>query len=240
MKKTSTELKGRARESLLGNYTLPVTGLLLLLLATGALSWIVGTLVGLAGGSGFLSMLTQTAAGLILAALAYLGAAGYLRMLMNLCRGETYDFMDMLCAFTDGADAILLSVLWRILLGAACFLPALLLLFLSNLFPGQLWLRLLLLLVFLSCAVLCVAVELCYALTLYVCLDAPQLTAQEAMGTSRRLMRGQRLRLFYLEISFLGLALLSLLSLNIGQLWLTPYRECTLIEFYRDLNDEFE
>ena len=48
-------------------------------------------------------------------------------------------------------------------------------------------------------------------------------------------MKGKKLRLLYLEFSFLPLLLLSILSFGIGLLWLQPYMQMTYTFFFLDL-----
>ena len=66
-------------------------------------------------------------------------------------------------------------------------------------------------------------------------LDFPQYSAKELFQMSLRLMKGNIGRLFYLEISFLPLILLSFLSCGIALLWISPYMDATLANFYLDL-----
>ena len=54
---------------------------------------------------------------------------------------------------------------------------------------------------------------------------------------SRRIMKGHRARLFYIQVSFLPLALLCMFTMGIGLLWLYPYMNSTLTHFYLDLMD---
>ena len=48
-------------------------------------------------------------------------------------------------------------------------------------------------------------------------------------------MKGQRMRLFLLELGFLPLMLLCILSFGIGFLWLQPYMQMTHTCFFLDL-----
>ena len=69
-------------------------------------------------------------------------------------------------------------------------------------------------------------------------LDNPYLSCREIMHQSKNLMKGNRIRYFYLLVSFVGIALLGVVSLGIGFLWITPYMSMTEVEFYRDLINE--
>ena len=50
-------------------------------------------------------------------------------------------------------------------------------------------------------------------------------------------MQGYKLRLFCLELSFIGWELLCVLTLGIGNLWLIPYKRAAIAAFYRDLSN---
>ena len=54
------------------------------------------------------------------------------------------------------------------------------------------------------------------------------------------MMHGNKGRFFYLQISFFGLALLCILTLGIGMLWLYPYMMTTEAFFYLDLTGEID
>ena len=78
-----------------------------------------------------------------------------------------------------------------------------------------------------------------YAMTPYILLENPEMTANEAITKSKELMDGNRWRLFCLEISFFGWTLLAaLLTLGIGVLWLKPYMEASFAAFYREIKAE--
>lgn len=68
--------------------------------------------------------------------------------------------------------------------------------------------------------------------------DYPELSTREVLRTSREMMRGHKWDLFLLELSFLGWVLLSILTLGIGLLWLTPYIYAAEAHFYEDLKAE--
>ena len=75
-----------------------------------------------------------------------------------------------------------------------------------------------------------------YAMTGFVLADNPELTAREALRKSKEIMRGNRWRLFCLEMSFFGWGLLCVLTLGIGLLWLRPYQNASYAAFYREVS----
>ena len=74
-----------------------------------------------------------------------------------------------------------------------------------------------------------------YAMTPYILKDNPEMKNNAAIEESMRMMDGHKLELFLLDLSFIGWALLSLLTCCIGFLWLVPYMNMARVNFYEDL-----
>ena len=74
-----------------------------------------------------------------------------------------------------------------------------------------------------------------YAMTPFILTDHPELTASQAIDASKELMDGYKGDLFWLELTFIGWDLLNALTLGIGSLWLTPYKNAAHAAFYRQL-----
>ena len=79
-----------------------------------------------------------------------------------------------------------------------------------------------------------------YALTPYILLDEPELTARQAITRSCEIMQGRRWKLFCLYFSFIGWGILCLLTFGIGFLWLAPYINASIAAFYEDARAEYE
>ena len=79
-----------------------------------------------------------------------------------------------------------------------------------------------------------------YALTPYILLDEPELTARQAITRSCEIMEGRRWKLFCLYLSFIGWGILSILTFGIGFLWLAPYMNASIAAFYEDARAEYE
>lgn len=78
-----------------------------------------------------------------------------------------------------------------------------------------------------------------YAMAPYILMENSDITANEAITKSKELMNGNRWRLFCLEISFIGWAILvAFFTLGIGMLWLVPYMETSFAAFYREIKAE--
>ena len=81
-----------------------------------------------------------------------------------------------------------------------------------------------------------------YSLAYVIATDKPELDAKQAVEESKRLMTGNRGKLFCLQFSFIGWAILAALTFGIGYLWLLPYLQFSMFAFYKKLsgNDTVE
>lgn len=79
-----------------------------------------------------------------------------------------------------------------------------------------------------------------YMLTPFILVDNPELSANEAINLSQKMMKGHKFDLFFLELSFLGWILLGILTLGIGYFWLVPYIYTSVAAFYQDVKAEYE
>ena len=76
-----------------------------------------------------------------------------------------------------------------------------------------------------------------YSMTPYILAENTELSVMEAITESKKMMRGNKFRLFCLELSFIGWDILATLTLGIGDLWVHPYREAARAAFYREISE---
>jgi uncharacterized membrane protein len=90
--------------------------------------------------------------------------------------------------------------------------------------------------VFLGCLLIIpgIVMSYSYAMIDYVLAENPDMNAREALAESRRIMRGNRWKLFCLQLSFIGPMLLCILTLGIGLFWFVPYESATIAVFYEE------
>lgn len=74
-----------------------------------------------------------------------------------------------------------------------------------------------------------------YAMTPFLMADNHNLSASEAIDLSQQIMDGHKMDLFILELTFLGWDLLAALTLNLGNIFLNPYKNAAYAAFYRQL-----
>ncbi len=77
-----------------------------------------------------------------------------------------------------------------------------------------------------------------YAMTEYILKDDPEITENAAIEKSMQMMEGYKMKLFLLDLSFIGWILLCILSCGIGYLFLLPYIYTARAHFYEDLKQE--
>ncbi len=77
-----------------------------------------------------------------------------------------------------------------------------------------------------------------YSMAFYIMNDNPQIDIMEAINQSKSMMQGNKGRLFCLHLSFIGWALLSVLSCGIGFLWLGPYISAAEAAFYLEVSGQ--
>lgn len=74
-----------------------------------------------------------------------------------------------------------------------------------------------------------------YSMTYYIKCDHPEYTAKQAIDESRRMMYGNKFRLFKLHLSFIGWFIVGAICLGIGTLWVSAYVQAASAEFYEEV-----
>ncbi len=79
-----------------------------------------------------------------------------------------------------------------------------------------------------------------YSQTFYILAEDPTISSEAAINKSMAMMDGHKMDYFVLMLSFIGWALLSILTLGIGFLFLMPYIQVTSANFYLNLKESGE
>ncbi len=77
-----------------------------------------------------------------------------------------------------------------------------------------------------------------YSMVPFILKDRPELENNSAIEESMRIMRGHKMKLFLLDLSFIWWAILSCLTLGIGFIFLAPYITTARAAFYEDIKDK--
>ncbi len=79
-----------------------------------------------------------------------------------------------------------------------------------------------------------------YAMTPFILVDEPELSALQAIKKSRLMMKGHKFDLFWLLLSFIGWIILCIFTLGIGIFWLIPYIYTSFAAFYENVKAEYQ
>lgn len=74
-----------------------------------------------------------------------------------------------------------------------------------------------------------------YAMTPYILKEEPEMKNNAAIEKSMVMMDGNKMKLFMLDLSFIGWAILCLFTFDIGFFFLQPYMQASHAAFYEDL-----
>lgn len=243
---SSASLKVLAKGQLLGKYGTVIGTTVLRWLCILPISMAISFLIGT---DTIISVLLSCAAQFLLQLLAGFFLAGEAYVYLKTACGQRPAVNDLFHCF--GGDLTKVLQLQAVLAGASllCSLPAmilgvfalrsLLLLTEEELFTGNISgnaaLFLVYIIVYLAGAAVSLYIGLMLSQVYYLMLDFPEYSAPDLLKMSIRLMKGNKGRLFYIQLSFIPLLLLSGLSCGIALLWIHPYRQAVYANFYLDL-----
>lgn len=236
MKRSSKELKALAREALLGQYGSLIGAMFLLGMFSVILESVPVTITR--NREDTTSLIIQFVITLIISVLVYLLQIGMTVIVLHMTRRQTYGLSDLFYTFRAHPDRFIIVSVIQIGISMILQIPAYIFLFL---YPGDTIKRVLLyLLILLAGSIVSFIVLLGFTLADLLLIDNENLGAIDAIRQSWAMMHGNKGRFFYLQISFFGLALLCILTLGIGMLWLYPYMMTTEAFFYLDLTGEID
>lgn len=75
------------------------------------------------------------------------------------------------------------------------------------------------------------------ALVNYLAIENPTLSYQEVMRLSERLMKGNKFKLFTLQLSFIGWFFLTKITFGLAGIYVLPYYQMTLATFYQEVKN---
>ena len=136
---------------------------------------------------------------------------GILIVHLKLMRAQNIEFKDIFSGFDDIWSAIKLNFL------TALFTALWTLLFFI---PG-------------------IVMGLAYSQARFILAENKGIGAREALRQSKEMMRGYKTEYFVLSLSFLGWILLSCITLGIAFVWVAPYMQQTIVNFYNDRRTQY-
>ena len=79
-----------------------------------------------------------------------------------------------------------------------------------------------------------------YSMVNYILCDNPEMSAMDAIKESQRIMQGHKMDLFVLQLSFILWILMGIVTLGIGYIYVIPYMQQTLVNFYNRIKEPQE
>ena len=77
-----------------------------------------------------------------------------------------------------------------------------------------------------------------YSMSYYVLAENPNMTAREALNVSKRITNGHKMDLFVLSLSFIPWLLLVMVTCGIAAIYVAPYMQLTITNFYHEIKDQ--
>lgn len=180
-------------------------------------------------GNGILATVLAELLTLFVSVFAGIYEYGLTCIFMKLQYQQDAVFSDLFLGIHENQDKLVKISLVQGGLGILAMLPSLIASFYAG--SGAGFTAMLLLMVAGTAAV--AYISLCFYPCCYLLLDYPDLAAGEVLKRSLRMMKGHKWELFVLELSFLPLLLLVVLSLGIATPWVFAYVRSTMAAYYR-------
>ncbi|MBS6196177.1 MAG: DUF975 family protein [Clostridiales bacterium] len=247
MKYSSKDLKAMARTQLTGKYGIFIGAYVLYNVITEIVSLILNFAVGIPlAGLGMPFYLQQQQPSrlilyflfmVLITLILSILSLGFNKMFLDGSRGLQVRFEDLFYGFRHHPDRVILMQFLMLLINLACILPGFVLMILG-MFNESVGLLITSSVLMLAAFVPVIYFSLAFSQAMYLMADYDDLGAVQALKESRRLMVGNKGRMFYLQLSFIGLSLLGILSCGLGLLWVFPYQSMTFANFYRNLGNE--
>lgn len=229
--KSTTEMKSAAREVLLGKYGSYIGAYITAELMLTIISFVASSVLPSDNTWG---MVFNLAISFVIELIAAVFLLGMIQYTMNMCTGSPYQLSDVFYGFRSHPDKAIICKFLFIVAELICMLPAILFGVLYSITENGLLLMVASLFLVIG-LVIAVIIHLTLYFVYYLILDYPDATVKELLQYCADMMKGHRIKLFYLYASFLPMYALGILSLGIGLLFVEPYVNVTLAQFYLDV-----
>jgi len=229
--KSTTEMKSAARELLLGKYGSYIGAYITAELLLTLISVIASSVLPADSTWG---MVFNLAISFVIELIAAVFLLGMIHFTMNICTGRPYQLSDVFYGFRSHPDKAIICKFLFLAAELVCMLPAILFAVLYSITENGLLLVVASLFLVIG-MVIAVIIHLSLYFVYYLILDYPDATIKELIQYCADMMNGHRIKLFYLYASFLPMYALGILSFGIGLLFVEPYVNVTVAQFYLDV-----
>ena len=175
---------------------------------------------------------------------AFMGAlfatlsTGYIRICLKISRTEKPAIKDLFYVYKNNPDRVILIYLMTFLVQFVIGLPGDQLSYYVQKNPENTGLYLIYMVVITLSVVITVLFALSVSQTFFIYVDDPSTPVMDVFKKSFEMMKGNKGRLFALAVSFLGWIGLCLLTCGTLLIWVVPYTEMAMTEFYRNIKGE--
>lgn len=229
--KSTTEMKSAARELLLGKYGRYIGAYITAELLLTLISFIASSVLPADSTWG---MVFNLAISFVIELIGAVFLLGMIHFTMNICTGRPYQLSDVFYGFRSHPDKAIICKFLFLTAELICMLPAILFAVLYSITENGLLLVVASLFLVIG-MVIAVIIHLSLYFVYYLILDYPDATIKELLQYCADMMNGHRIKLFYLYASFLPMYALGILSFGIGLLFVEPYVNVTVAQFYLDV-----
>lgn len=238
------ELKNLAKDKLQGKYGAAVLILFLYSVITNGVSLFISMLANmtsatayaLTGSQSTVTVLTIVFELIDLAVVIVLGIlqAGITLFFLNIACDQPYATTNLFYGFKKDSGKVLALSAAVGLCNVVCLYPSQYCLsaYLNSRDTQMLYIAFILMIIG-----FCVYVPISLGLSqvFYLMLDYPDRTVKDTLALTFQVMKGNKGRLFYLQLSFIPMMILCICSFGIGFLWLNPYMQMTYTYFFLDI-----
>lgn len=82
-------------------------------------------------------------------------------------------------------------------------------------------------------------ISLTYTMSYYIVADEKNVKIKEILIKSKQIMKGHKRELFLLQLSFIGWGFVAIVTLGIALLWVVPYVNLTLANFFLNIKQKY-
>lgn len=236
MKRSSKELKRIARDMLNNRYNVPMGAFVTASFITAVIE--IPFSLSLGDYPTTSQVVITLLAEYLILLIGQVLSAGVVLVHLNMTRNQTYKITTLFDPFRRGTERFFLAAFLLSIFSLICYLPVILgMVFYHFNETHSLAIPILICTGILS-LILFIAFLLNYNFVYFFLLDYSDMKVTAAFRESRLMMKKNKARLLLLVVSFLGWIIPVLFSFGIATLWVSPYMNQTVVNFYLDCTGE--
>lgn len=229
---SSASLKSMAKGQLLGKYGTLVGAAAIHAACVAFASFSVYLLIDT---TSLIGNIMYYAATFIISLLSGLFICGEAYIYLKLACNQKVTVSDLFYGFSNAPDKILKLQAVLAVINLICSLPGTLFMSVFSTGTDNAYLFLLFILLMLAGNIINIILSLTFSQSFYLLLDFPDYSPKQLLTMSHKVMKGNKGRLFYIELSFIPLFLFGICTCCVTFLWIIPYYQAVKANFFLDL-----